>query len=74
MALRWWGMGSGTLLGPEGSAVRLLLGDSSSVRGVVGVSCPPFVLHLRGAGCPGFVLGVLVVGVGCWWGCCLRSA
>ena len=22
MALRWWGMGSSTLLGPEGSAVR----------------------------------------------------
>jgi hypothetical protein len=25
MALRWWGMGSGTLLGPEGSAVCWLV-------------------------------------------------
>jgi hypothetical protein len=25
MALRWWGMGSSTLLGPEGSAVWLVV-------------------------------------------------
>ena len=31
MALRWWGMGSSTLLGPEGSAVS-----------VAGCSGPPF--------------------------------
>ena len=47
MALRWWGMGSGTLLGPEGSAVRLLLEAAPLFGGVwLVLWCPPFALHL----------------------------
>ena len=39
------------------------------VGGVVGVSGPPFApCSLCASVC------VLVVGGGCWWGCCLRSA
>jgi hypothetical protein len=71
MALRWWGMGSGTLLGPEESAVRL-----SPCEGVVWLGLlvlPLSCAHVCWPGpcCGGGVVGV---GVGGWWGCCLRSA
>lgn len=45
MALRWWGMGSSTLLGPEGSAVVLLFWLGFALVGVVvggWASVPPF--------------------------------
>ena len=57
MALRWWGMGSSTLLGPEGSA-----GPRSRVGVVLVASGPPFVLHVRVLWSP--LVGVVGVGVG----------
>ena len=59
MALRWWGMGSSTLLGPEGSAVCLVLVGPAPVVGVgffgvwgwVGLLVPPFVWCSRLRGC-----------------------
>ena len=72
MALRWWGMGSSTLLGPEGSA-----GPRLRVGVVLVASGPPFVpracwlwLFLWVCSCGGGRGGC----GGCWWGCCLRSA
>jgi hypothetical protein len=44
VASRWWGMGSSALLGPEESAVRLLLFHGWG--GGVGCSGPPFVCSL----------------------------
>ncbi len=65
MALRWWGMGSSTLLGPEESA-----GPRLRVGVVLVASGPPFVRHARVLwlslwvlclwGCSGWVWGVLV--------------
>ena len=84
MALRWWGMGSSTLLGPEGSAgPRLRVGEPllgvPSPSGGGGVGC--FWSSL----CSSCLFALVVpVGLflwgwsgwvwGCWWGCCLRSA
>jgi hypothetical protein len=69
MALRWWGMGSSTLLGPEGSAGprsrvgEPLLGCLRLRVGVVLVaSGPPFVPHVRVLWSP--LVGVVGVGVG----------
>lgn len=63
MALRWWGMGSSTLLGPEGSAVLLL-----SLRGrgcVVGLLFLPL---------PGIAVGWSRVLVGLLFEICIVDA
>ena len=61
MALRWWGMGSSTLLGPEGSAVVLLFWLGFALVGVVvcgWASVPPFAFSCP-VGCVGVLVGLL---------------
>ena len=61
IASRWWGMGSSTLLGPEGSAVVLLFWLGFALVGVVvggWASVPPFAFSCP-VGCVGVLVGLL---------------